>query len=198
MNRENAVRFFKEKGNMVRIEKVSKLEKLVYPDMDRLNQILSSIYVRVDGLERKRREWKKQCGEEKAVSEANIFVRLKEPMYRHHLWQKLTSHRYRRACGAVNPPFRRIKDLRVRPMLKKFVRDPDYRSRLAGSKTGILAPLAKSREKDVKKDMISRRIGELDRELGKEKEYKEACMVLIDWSKKSRKIFFRKPGKSVY
>jgi hypothetical protein len=198
MNKDEAVKILKERGNMVRIEQVSELRKLVYPDMEKLNQILSDIYMRIDDLERKEREWKKQKVEEKMVSEANLFVRLRDQIYRLHLWQKLKSSEYREACRVVNPPFERIKDHKVRPMLKKFVRDQDYRDKLIASRTSVFANLSHDKDQDVKKKMILRRIAEIDKELEKEKDYKEACLVLIDWSKKSKDILFRKPGKSVY
>lgn len=197
MNREEAVRIFKERGNMVRVEEVSSIRKLVYPDMERLNQLLSDIYVRVDEIERKRREWKRQFWEERAVSEANLFVRLGNPLYRLHLWQKLRHSGYRHACTVVKPPWGRLKDHRFIPMLRKFVKDRDYRDKLVESRTSIFAPLASGGEADVKKTMILRRIEELEREIEKEEKYKEACMVMID-GQRNQRIFFSENQAGVY
>jgi hypothetical protein len=198
MDRERALEVMKERGNLVKFEQVSHIKKLIYPDEAKLLALLEGAQSRLTALERKHGEWGAKLGEVKRVRNAGLIARLKDPVYRRHLKQKLSSKDYREPCRIVNPPFTRLRDPSMRPMLRKFVEDAEYRETLAKTKEGFFSDASFGEGTDRGKGVIDKRLSDLVIEIRKERDYRDACMAMLEWCKKSKSIVFRKPVKGTY
>ncbi len=182
-----AIREYVSSGGVIKLESVTPM-KIAYPSRNRLKAQLDEVRAKKRKItEEMRNLRRKQEKGKKALRKIKVIA---DPLYWKHRIKLLADPGYRKAYETVEMPVAAMTDPKHRKMVEMFVTNPEYRERLVEARTSVIGrsrgSIRESVEKSdkFKEEVISERLGKLEKELEKYERREKALNTLLQFSSK--------------
>lgn len=185
-NKAKAVKIYL-KGGIIKVDG----NKLVYPNVQRLEKQLSEKKKKIRELQEQLKEWEtreKELKTDKVIDIASVVL---DPLYWEHKLKMMIDSEYKEVYELVKPPIHFLSRKKWRKRIEMFIKNKEYRLRL---KEARLSQIGRKREKMVEEAEarleFNRQLANMNKEKleKKKRELEEeifAMRELMRWAKDS-------------